>query len=117
MSPSAENRSGAVRRCELCGRAVARLTKHHLIPRTRHHNKRNKRRFDRVDVHTRVLWLCRPCHGNIHEVLTAKQLENDFNTRETLAGHPEVRKFTEWIRRRRADTTVPMRRTRRRGRG
>lgn len=30
-------------RCELCGRVMAALTRHHLIPRARHRKKRNQR--------------------------------------------------------------------------
>ena len=82
--------------CELCGRA-APLTKHHLIPKSRHHNKKNKRNFEREDVKTRLLWICRPCHSNIHAVLTEKELEYEYNEPESLANHPEVKKFSQWI--------------------
>lgn len=85
-------------RCELCGREVAALTRHHLIPRTRHSNKRNKRLFDRADVKHRIAWLCRPCHNHIHALFTEKMLEREFNTLESLATHPEVAHFVEWIR-------------------
>src|SRR5579883_2945751 len=83
--------------CELCGRNGLPLTKHHLIPKTRHSNKRNKRMFDREEVKTRLAWICRPCHTHIHHVLTEKQLEYDFNTVEALKAHPEIQKFTVWI--------------------
>lgn len=83
--------------CELCGRAVRRLTKHHLIPKTRHKNKKNKRHFSRREVHHRVLWLCAPCHHNIHVVFSEKELEYDYNDREKLLAHPEIQKFTAWI--------------------
>lgn len=83
--------------CELCGREGLPLTKHHLIPKTRHSNKRNKRNFDRDEVKTRLAWICRPCHTHVHNVLTEKQLEYDFNTVEALAAHPEIQKFALWI--------------------
>jgi hypothetical protein len=85
--------------CELCGRAVSELTKHHLIPRTRHKNKRNKRIFSRQEVRSRLAWLCPPCHRHIHTLLENKQLEADFNTLEALASHPDVQKFVSWIKR------------------
>ena len=65
--------NGAEGRCELCERTVSTLTKHHLIPRTRHKNKRNKKRFDRAEVRRRIAWLCRPCHKQIHSLLDEKQ--------------------------------------------
>ena len=83
--------------CELCGRSMAALTKHHLIPRTRHRKKRNKRLFEREEVKTRILWVCRPCHNHIHDVLSEKELEACYNTRQALLGHPEIRRFVAWI--------------------
>lgn len=85
--------------CELCGRQVSFLTRHHLIPRTRHANKRNKREFDRQEVKGRIAWLCRPCHDHVHALFTEKTLERDFNTLELIAAHPEVAKFVTWIQR------------------
>ncbi len=81
--------------CAICGRIEA-LTKHHLIPRTRHKNKRNKREFDRQVVKVTV-GICRPCHSQIHRVLTEKELEREWNSIEKLRTHPEVRKFQDWI--------------------
>ncbi|MEJ2059722.1 MAG: hypothetical protein P8Y64_04470 [Gammaproteobacteria bacterium] len=84
--------------CELCGRHGLPLTRHHLIPRTRHSNRRNKRDFDRNEVHTRILWVCRPCHSQIHATFTEKELEREYNTREALLAHPGMQGFTEWLR-------------------
>ncbi|HEY3663038.1 MAG TPA: hypothetical protein VGL24_07790, partial [Chthoniobacterales bacterium] len=83
-------------RCALCEREE-RLTRHHLIPRTRHHNRRNKRDFPRDEVRT-VVGLCRSCHSQVHQLLTEKQLEREFNTVTKLRAHPEIAKFVEWIR-------------------
>ena len=82
-------------KCAICGREE-RLTRHHLIPRTRHHNKRNKREFDRETVKATV-GICRPCHSQIHALLTEKELEREYPTIEKLRTHPEVKKFAEWI--------------------
>lgn len=85
-------------RCELCLRDEVELTRHHLVPRTRHNNKRNKRDFDRHDVRTRIALFCRPCHKMVHALFTEKQLERDFNTLEQIALHPDVQNFVLWIR-------------------
>lgn len=95
-----------VGRCELCGRDEVDLTRHHLIPRTRHSNKRNRKLFGRDDVRTRLADLCRPCHGFIHKVLTEKELELQFNTVDLLRSHPEVARFVDWIQRRPAGLRV-----------
>lgn len=81
--------------CAICGRFET-LTRHHLIPRTRHPNKKNKRDFNRAAVKETV-GICRPCHSQIHAVLTEKELERDWNTVEKLRAHPDVQKYAEWI--------------------
>jgi hypothetical protein len=99
--PDENPRAGAPPRpehCELCERRVEALTRHHLIPRTRHRNKRTRRQFQREERHQRILWLCRPCHNHIHDVLSEKQLAEDHHSREALLAHPEVRRFVDWIR-------------------
>jgi hypothetical protein len=83
--------------CALCQREEV-LTRHHLIPRTRHANKRNKREFDRAEVKVTV-GLCRPCHSQLHALLTEKELEREWNTLEKLRTHPELMKFAAWIAR------------------
>jgi hypothetical protein len=84
----------------------SRLTKHHLIPRTRNENKKNKKDFTRDEVRSRLVDLCRPCHRQVHTVLTNKELERDYNTSEALRGHPDIMQFCAWLARRPAGTLV-----------
>ena len=81
--------------CAVCGREET-LTRHHLIPRTRHHNKRNKREFERAVVR-QIVGICRACHSQIHALLSEKELEREFNTVAKLKEHPGVAKFADWI--------------------
>lgn len=81
--------------CAICGREET-LTGHHLIPRTRHHNKRNKREFEREAVR-QVAGICRPCHSQIHALLSEKELEREYNTVALLKAHPGVARFAGWI--------------------
>jgi len=97
--------------CALCGREVARLTQHHLIPRTRHSNRRNKKRFSRQEVRQRRIDVCWPCHKTIHAALTEKELEEPYNTAESLRSHPEIAKFIRWVRKQPATAKVRVRRT------
>jgi hypothetical protein len=84
--------------CELCGRVVERRTRHHLIPRSRHGNKRVKQSFSREELH-RTVPLCGACHRQIHRALTEKELEREYNTLETLHSHPDIFRFVRWIAR------------------
>ena len=92
--------------CELCGREVRALTKHHLIPRTRHRNKRNKKTFTREEVRGRIARLCFPCHKQVHSLIPEKELEARFNTVASLGRHPELARFVAWVRKRPDGTSV-----------
>lgn len=83
--------------CELCGRVVEKRTRHHLIPRTRHGNKRVKRNFSREQLN-RTVPLCPACHRQIHRSLTEKEMEKEYNTTEALLSHPEILRFVSWVK-------------------
>ncbi len=84
--------------CVLCGRTEVRLTRHHLIPRTRHHNKHTRRTSSREE-RTQTVKLCAACHKQVHAVLTEKELEREYPTVEKLAAHPDIARFVAWVRR------------------
>ena len=90
--------TGTTGTCELCRRDGVALTRHHLIPRKYHANKKLKKRFTREEMHSNVLLLCRPCHSHIHAILTEKEMAEQFHTFRSLLEHPEVQDFIEWLR-------------------
>src|SRR4051794_38201534 len=74
--------------CELCGRSGKALTFHHLIPRHCHRKRRFRKRFTIDEMRDRGLWLCRPCHGGIHDLIAdEKVLGWQYSTRELLLAH------------------------------
>lgn len=85
-------------RCELCRRPVAKLTRHHLIPRRLHSKRRFLKLFSREDMITRTLWVCRPCHNAIHRTCSEYELGLTFNSREKLLEIEELRVFVDWLR-------------------
>jgi len=86
--------------CELCGRPGQSLTFHHLIPRHCHRKKRFRNRFSIREMRSRGLWICRLCHGGIHDLIPdEKELGSSYNTRENLLTHEGVRKHVDWVRR------------------
>jgi hypothetical protein len=97
--------------CELCGRRDVVLDRHHLIPRTRHSGKWNKREFDRQEVRERLVMLCGPCHKMIHGVLDEKTLEREYNTLEELRRRPDIARFVKWVRKQPPGKHVTVRRT------
>jgi len=96
--------------CALCDRDVDETTEHHLIPKTRHKNKKNKKLFTREEVKERKISVCRPCHDNIHALFSEKVLAREYNTLEKLENHPSIIKFTNWIKNKPIDTNIPNRR-------
>jgi 5-methylcytosine-specific restriction endonuclease McrA len=94
QEPSGDQETGV---CELCGRNGVLLTRHHLIPRTRHGSKSARKRFNRKTMVEEILWVCRPCHNQVHVLFAEKELEREYHTRDALLAHEEMRKFIHWI--------------------
>jgi hypothetical protein len=46
----------------------------------------------------RTVDLCRPCHSNVHASLSNGDLERGYDSLEALSAHPDVSKFTEWVK-------------------
>jgi len=84
--------------CELCGREAV-LTRHHLIPKSLHDKPYVRKRHGRLERITATLWVCRPCHDQIHKVLSEKELALLYNTREALLAHPRIQTFVQWLSR------------------
>lgn len=84
--------------CELCQREGQALTRHHLIPRSRHRKARSKRQFSREEMRSRIAHICGDCHGQIHRLFTEKELAASYNTLEDLKTHEGMRKFFGYIR-------------------
>ena len=95
--------------CQLCGRTQLPLTRHHLIPQSRHNKTRTHRQFDRTDMQQAIALLCRPCHSQVHAVLDNISLAADFNRVDLLAGHPEIARFCAWISNKPAGLKVSIR--------
>src|SRR5947209_1655586 len=84
--------------CELCGRPGLALSFHHLIPRHCHRKRRFRQRFSLEEMRSRGLWLCKGCHGGIHDLIPdEKVLGWSYNTREQLLDHEGIRKHVEWV--------------------
>lgn len=83
--------------CELCRRTGLELTQHHLIPRKRHRQPSCKKRFTPEQRTGSIAMLCRPCHSTVHATLSEKTLEQQYNTVEALAEHPEIARFVNWV--------------------
>jgi len=82
--------------CALCNR-TEELTRHHLIPKSRHRKARTRRNFSRDEMRALIIWVCWPCHKNLHRCLSEQEMAETFNSMAALKGHQEVEKFTRWI--------------------
>ena len=83
--------------CILCDRELSLISRHHLIPRSRRHNKKVKKEFAKK-ILTKKIDLCRPCHDQINNIFTEKKLERIYNNLPDIKSHPEISKFISWIK-------------------
>lgn len=108
--------SSCVMMCSLCQRACERISRHHLIPRTLHKNKKVRKDFDKDERHTTIP-LCRPCHDQIHTLLSEKQLECEYHTLDALRSNNDIQRFIDWIKNKPVGRKPTMRKSVSRGHG
>lgn len=81
--------------CELCLKELA-YNFHHFIPRTLHSNKWFKKNYTREQMRE-GMDVCKCCHKTLHNLIPSeKEMGRNYNTREKLLAHPEVKKYVEW---------------------
>lgn len=73
------------------------MTRHHLIPRTRHRQIRRKKLLTGRDLNETIA-VCSSCHKQIHALISEKDLAREWNTTEKLLSHPDLGTFLDWIR-------------------
>ena len=83
--------------CELCQRPVPVLTEHHLIPKSRHQDRKLIKAYGKPFMRVNIAWLCSPCHKHIHRMLTERQLAYDYSSVDALKAHPDVADFVGWL--------------------
>ncbi len=90
------------KRCELCGRIVAQLTVHHLVPRSQ------VSRRERSTLPTAKL--CVACHKQLHVLFSNRDLKTQFASIGELQRAPEMQKFLAWIRKQDPNKHIKVRR-------
>ena len=66
-------------KCQICT-IESKLTKHHLIPRVKCHNKYKKIENNESNF----IMICDECHRTIHAYFSENELRDKFNTIERL---------------------------------
>ena len=84
--------------CELCQRESLRLTRHHLVPRSRGGKIGPKAP------------LCPTCHRQLHAMFSETTLAKELNSIETLRANPRVANYLHWARRQKGPTDFRVRR-------
>lgn len=70
--------------CQLCGRAVLKLTRHHLRPK------------EHGGVETALL--CSGCHRQVHALFTNRTLANQYDSLDKLRQDPAIVAYIAWAR-------------------
>ena len=84
-------------KCECCDRHAFDISGHHLIPKTKHKNKRIKRLFTK-DERNKKVDVCQPCHKAFHTFFTEKELAINYNTLDKLKANESIQKHIEWVK-------------------
>lgn len=89
--------------CALCDRTIppALHDAHHLVPKSRGG-------VTTVSLH-------RACHKQIHALFTETELAKKYATPQALRAHPELAKFSHWVKDKPNDFNPPARRSRSKG--
>lgn len=77
--------------CELCGREVLNLSRHHLVPR-----EEGGRYGATAD-------LCQPCHSTLHLTFNNRELALVYNTIPALQEAEPLQKYLKWVRNKRIE--------------
>jgi hypothetical protein len=52
-------------------------------------------------MRTHGIWICKSdCHKQIHKLISEKEMGLNYNTKELLLSHEEVKKYIEWRKKR-----------------
>ena len=100
MEPSSDD----IKRCELCERAVARLTVHHLVPVSQ------GRRAGKKSTALPTALLCGACHRQLHSLFTNRELARELASLEELKATPQVQRFLRWVRKQDPNKFIRVRR-------
>lgn len=74
-----------MQRCELCGREVSGVSRHHLLP------------LQKGGKYSATVLLCQPCHSTLHHTFTNTELAQKYNTIEKLKQAEELQHYLKWI--------------------
>lgn len=77
--------------CELCG-SPDNLTKHHLVPQVKCHNKYKEIKND----DSNILVVCQTCHSKIHATWSENELRDRYSTKEKLLEADEMKSYLSW---------------------
>lgn len=81
--------------CPICRREMP-LTFHHLIPKSTH-RKMLKVGYTKIELCTRGIDICRPCHSHIHKLIPLMDMAEHYNTLESILSHEGVQKWIPYI--------------------
>jgi 5-methylcytosine-specific restriction enzyme A len=77
--------------CELCGRVVDELSRHHLVPR------------EEGGRYGATAELCQPCHSTLHLTFSNRELALFYNTIPALQNAEELQKYLKWVKTKRLE--------------
>ena len=86
-----------MKNCELCNREK-QLTFHHLIPKKNLKITYIKKKYSSININTYGIKICKDCHKMIHKLIPHKSLALEYNSKEKLQNHSDLKKFILWVK-------------------
>lgn len=83
--------------CEACGRSCVELTRHHLVPVSQHRRMAERLSKTMDQLRQETVCLCLDCHGQLHSLVSEKDLARIYRTMEQILSHPGFAKFVKWV--------------------
>ena len=87
--------------CELCEREVEKLSKHHLIPKSRGGSKGD------------IAWFCLSCIEMVHQLIPNKELEKKYSSVMELLQNESVKRYVSWIKKQKKERVTIAKKKRR----
>jgi len=94
----------APQQCQLCERAVARLTVHHLVPVSQ------GRRAGKKSIELPTALVCGACHRQLHTLFSNRNLARELDTLDKLKAAPEMERFLKWVKKQDPNKLIRVRR-------
>jgi hypothetical protein len=63
-----------------------------------HGKRRFQKRHTKTELRTSGIYVCRLCHNGIHDLISERELAENFRTKAALLEHPALARHVAWVK-------------------